>query len=250
MAHLARSLGRRLRRVRDFVRYLRELRAFAGASRGVGELPPVRWRDRWPVLGEWTAQTAFEPHYTYHPAWAARILAQTRPAEHVDISSSVAFVAVASAFVPIRFYDYRPAPLRLDGLECGAADLLALPFETGSVRSLSCMHVIEHVGLGRYGDPLDPEGDRKALRELARVLAPGGNLLLVVPVGRERVEFNAHRVYSPGRVLAALAGLELVRLDLIPDDAVSRGMVAGASLELAGAQEYGCGCFWLRRGIA
>ncbi len=46
----------------------------------------------------------------------------------------------------------------------------------------SCMHTIEHIGLGRYGDPLDAVGDQTALSELQRVVAPGGSLLIVVPV--------------------------------------------------------------------
>jgi hypothetical protein len=58
------------------------------------------------------------------------------------------------------------------------------------------MHVIEHIGLGRYGEALDPDGDLKAIRELVRVLAAGGNLLVVVPVGRPRIQFNAHRIYD------------------------------------------------------
>ncbi len=172
------------------------------------------------------------------------MLARTRPAVHVDIGSSLFFVGVASAFVPVRFYDYRPAALGLDGLETGRADLLALPFGDGEVRSLSCMHVVEHVGLGRYCDPLDPDGDLKAMAELRRVLAPGGSLLLVVPVGRARVAFNAHRVYAYEQTVAPFPGLKLEEFALVPDSAEAGGLVRGASAAMADAQEYGCGCFW------
>src|ERR1035437_9128085 len=65
--------------------------------------------------------------------------------------------------------------------------------------SVSCLHVAEHIGLGRYGDPIDPLGTNKALLELQRVLAPGGVLLFSMPVGRERVEFNAQRIWDPRR---------------------------------------------------
>jgi SAM-dependent methyltransferase len=109
------------------------------------------------------------------------------------------------------------------------------------------MHVVEHVGLGRYGDSLDPEGDRKAMAELGRVLAPGGSLLFVVPIGRPRLRFNAHRVYAYGQIADAFRDLELVEFSLIPDDAPSVGMVRRATPEQADRQEYGCGCFWFRR---
>ena len=79
-------------------------------------------------------------------------------------------------------------------------------FATGSVDSLSCLHTIEHVGLGRYGDPVDPEGWVVAVRELARILAPGGRLYLGTPIGRERVCFNSERVFSPKTILEALSG--------------------------------------------
>jgi len=124
--------------------------------------------------------------------------------------------------------------------------LLALPFEDGSVASLSCMHVVEHVGLGRYGDPLDPDADLKAMRELARVLAPGGNLLFVVPVGQPRVMFNAHRIYSYEQVVDAFPNLVLERFTLIPELG-SDGLVSGASPEQVAMEHYRCGCFWFRR---
>lgn len=124
---------------------------------------------------------------------------------------------------------------------------MGLPFANGTLRSLSCMHVVEHIGLGRYGDPLDPDGDLKAAAELHRVLAPGGNLLFVVPVGRPRIVFNAHRVYSFAQVRHCFASLNLVEFVLIADNAIETGPLAGATEELTNRQEYGCGCFWFQK---
>src|SRR4029079_19803272 len=129
-------------------------------------------------------------------AWAARKIRAQAPGRHVDLSSYLYFATLLSAFIPVDFFDYRPAHLQRSGLTTGSADLTRLPFADNSIASLSCMHTVEHVGLGRYGDPIDPAGDLKAMLDLNRVLARGGNLLFVVPTGRPRVVFNAHRIYS------------------------------------------------------
>lgn len=208
----------------------------------------LRWRDRWLCLGDATSGTSFDRHYVFHTAWACRVLADSRPVEHVDISSSLYFAATASAFLPIRFYDYRPAQLGLSHLTCDQADLTRLHFADGSIASLSCMHVVEHVGLARYGDPLDYDGDLKAVAELRRVLVVGGQLLFVVPIGGEaRIQFNAHRIYNYRQVLKMFEGFELVEFALIPDDGSSLGLVRHAEEALSDAQRYGCGCFWLRK---
>ncbi|WP_461572268.1 DUF268 domain-containing protein [Sulfuricaulis sp.] len=170
-------------------------------------------------------------------------MAGTKPAKHVDISSSLYFSGIVSAFVPIEFYDYRPAALHLDQLKSGPADLLALPFADDSIESLSCMHVIEHIGLGRYGDQLDPNGDLRAINELKRVLTPGGKLLIVVPVGQPKVVFNAHRIYSYEQVVSYFSGLDLMEFWLIPDTAEQGGLIRNASPELVAQQSWGCGCF-------
>lgn len=236
-----RSTGRRWS---AYLRFVREYRRFRASG---GPRFPVRWADRHPCLDDWTATTAFDRHYVYHTAWAARVVKGLRPAFHVDLSSSLYFAALVSAFVPVRFYDLRPADLRLDGLESGEANLLALPFADRSVASLSCMHVVEHVGLGRYGDPLDSDGDLKAMAELRRVLAPGGSLLFVTPVGRPKVAFNAHRIYAFRQVREQFAELELAEFALVPDDPAEGGLLAGASEAHADRQTYGCGCFWFKR---
>ena len=232
----------------DFAATFRdEFAAFrAMAARSPRELP-VRWDDAKPCLDDRTATTGFDRHYVYHTAWAARVIARTRPVRHVDVSSSLYFAAIASAFVPVDYYEYRPVRLELDNLESGVADLMKLPFADASVASISCMHVVEHVGLGRYGDPLDAEGDLKAMAELKRVVAPGGDLLMVVPVGRPRVVFNAHRVYGLGHVLDAFAGMKLEQFALIPDGRFGRGLVIDPKPAFVDEQNYGCGCFWFRR---
>ena len=157
---------------------------------------------------------------------------------------SLVFSTIVSAFVPVKFYDYRPADMHLSGLESAFADLNQLPFEDNSQPSISCMHTIEHIGLGRYGDVIDPMGDIKAINELKRVVQPGGDVLFVTPVGKPRIEYNAHRVYSPEQIMSYFAPLQLVEFALVPDEG---GFIDNADQSLAAAQHYGCGCFWFKK---
>lgn len=207
----------------------------------------IDWKDRYLCLDEKSKETAFDRHYIYHPAWAARALAKISPKRHIDISSTLQFCTIVSAFVPVDFYDYRPAALQLSGLNSLEVDLVKLPFPNESIKSLSCMHVLEHVGLGRYGDPLDPLGDLKAIKELCRVLSPGGDLLIVVPVGAARIQYNAHRVYGHREFLSHFSGLDLFEFALIPDGAAPNGLIYSAPDHLVDAQRYGCGCYWFKK---
>jgi SAM-dependent methyltransferase len=216
-------------------RYLGQWRRYRRAS-----TESVPLRDSYPCLTDWTPHTPFDPHYFYQGAWLARRVRDATPKRHVDVGSSVLTLSLLSAIVDTLFIDYRPLHASLTGLESRAGDILALPFSADELPSLSSLHVIEHIGLGRYGDPLDPEGSSKAARELARVLAPQGRLYVSLPVGRERVCFNAHRVHSPASVVALFPLLDLQEFSYVDD--------AGKFHEhtsLANAQDldYGCGLF-------
>ncbi len=226
--------------------FISQWRAFKAAESAEVDLrfPPAKASERIKSLWEATATTAFDAHYLYHVAWAVRAITRLAPASHVDISSSLYFSATLSATVPTRFYDFRATPLDLDNLDCGQADLTKLHFENGALESLSCMHTIEHVGLGRYGDPIDVNGDLRAAKELSRVVAPGGTLLMVVPVGKQRIEFNSHRIYSRQKLLAMFPDFETVETALVRDD---RRFVLNPPEEEFDAQRYGCGCFVLRK---
>ncbi len=226
--------------------FLREYRRFQQLHRTARPEMPMDWRDRWPRLRDRTTHLPFDAHYVYHTAWAARVLASTKPQKHIDVSSYTFFSTICSAFLPIEFYDYRPANIRLSNLTSGAADLCRLNWADRSVESISCMHTIEHIGLGRYGDPMDADGDRRALAELQRVVAVSGSLLVVVPIGKPRVQFNAHRIYDPQMIEQALPELTLASWSLLPDR-WEDGLQLNPTREVALSQRYGCGCFHFQR---
>lgn len=230
-----------------WLQFFRDFQKFRKLSVNSVQRFPLSWEDMSPCLTDKTTTTCFDRHYIYHLAWAARILANMRPAVHVDIASSLYFCSLMSAFIPITFYDYRPVDLQLNQLTSEQADLCLLPFEDDSIQSLSCMHVVEHVGLGRYGDLLDPEGDLKAISELKRVLAQGGSLLFVIPVGKPKVVFNAHRIYSYEQITDYFSDLELNEFALIVDNHENHDIIFQAEQELADSQTYGCGCFWFKK---
>ena len=224
-------------------RFEAEFRDFRKLSIAAGRDFKIEWEDRYPCLEDRTAESGFDRHYIYHTAWAARKVVGSRVSEHHDISSSLYFCAILSAWVKVNYYEYRPADLRLGNLELHSADLTDLPFADDSIKSLSCMHVVEHVGLGRYGDPFDPYGDVKAVRELIRVLEPGGKLLFVVPVGEPRICFNAHRIYSYTHIEELFQDLVMVECALIPDKWEDGGLIVNPPRETVDAQKYACGCF-------
>ena len=219
--------------------YIRSFRAFRKLS---GE--ELRWRETIPRLLDSTPSSPFDPHYFYLSAWAMKHIDMSPDTLHVDIGGPVNLAACMASRRPTAFLDYRPLDADLAELYSIGGDLLQLPFRDRSLESLSCLHVVEHVGLGRYGDALDPEGTRKACRELERTLAPGGVLLIALPVGRPGVHFNAHRIHSPAQVIHMMPDLRLVEFSLVDD----RGRFSEkAPLVHGDRQKYGCGLFRFTR---
>ena len=204
-----------------------------------------RWRDCFPCLADNTGTTGFDYHYIYHTAWAIRQINKFSPSKHIDISSSLYFVTALSAYLPTEFYDYRPAQIKLSNLKTDKADLLALDFESNSIESISCMHVLEHIGLECYGDPFDPQGDLKAISELKRVVKPEGRLFVVVPMGDiSRIQYNAHRIYSYNIFISYFDNFIINKFSFITD---SGEFIEFASPDDISGQKYGCGCFELQK---
>lgn len=242
---------KRLNGLRYKVRRRKEFRkdfaSFIKMSKATDKRFALDWSVRKAYLFDNMSKTWFDRHYILHPSWAARILAETSPSKHIDVSSKLYFSTITSAFVPFEFYDYRPAEIELSNLKVGSEDLTNLSFDDNSVESISCMHTIEHIGLGRYGDPIDYDGDLKAVKELCRVVRPGGSLLVVVPVGRvSNIIFNAHRIYNSDEFISYFDGscLKLRQYALIPEEKEDGDLVIDPPGALKDKQTYGCGCFW------
>lgn len=236
------DLWYRLRGLPQFLRNLVQYRKAAGPEAlkiELGEITPCL-ADRFKSAG------SAKGHYFWQDLEVARLIFDRGVRNHVDVGSRVdGFIAHLLPFCSVTYVDIRPLNIEARNLKSVSGSLLGLPFDSGSVQSLSCLHVIEHVGLGRYGDPVDPGGHIKAAAELVRVLAPGGTLVLSTPVGRERVCFDAHRVFSPATIVRLFGELELKQFGLIDDR--GEGLQWGASLDDANACGYGCGVFILKK---
>ena len=157
----------------------------------------ARVLDLRPYLSDKTSQTEIEPIYFLQDIWLAEKVFQTKPKSHVDIGSSVKTIALISRAFPTTFVDIRPPDIHVAGLDFLKGSVLNLPFKVESLESVSSICVLEHIGLGRYGDKIDPWGSERAISEIIRVIRPGGNLFVSVPVDAiSKAFFNAHRTFT------------------------------------------------------
>lgn len=233
-----------LRSLGGIPRFLRDWRLFSKGYSGTLTLMPC--------LHDWYEDgDAIKNEYFWQDLLVARMIFEAKPQRHVDVGSRVdGFVAHVASFREIEVFDVRPVTTEVPGIVFNQADLMD-PAVTesdgnGYCDSLSCLHAIEHFGLGRYGDPLDPLGYERGISNMAQLLKPGGRLYLSTPIGQGRVEFNAHRVFDPRTIIqcAEANGLCVQELNVIG----VRGLVIKVPLtperilDLAGAR-YNLGIF-------
>lgn len=170
----------------------------------------------YPCLGDNTLNTYIEPTYFYQDTWAFEKIIKENPIEHVDVGSHHSFVSFLSKVVPLTMVDIRPLSLCLESIKFVKGSLLSLPFKNGSISSLSCLCVIEHIGLGRYGDDVNIKGSEEALEEINRVMSSGGHLFFSVPIEKEnKTYFNAHRSFSETYLFSLMSEYDLVEAKYI-----------------------------------
>lgn len=205
-----------LRSLRGLPVYFRDRAAFRKSYAGKIKFMPCL-HDRYEEGG------ATKSEYFWQDLLVARAIHEAKPVKHVDIGSRVdGFVAHVASFRECEVFDVRPISTVVPGVVFRQADLmnpdtLQLTAVGGYCDSLSCLHALEHFGLGRYGDPVNPLGYQRGLANMARLLQPGGTFYLSTPIGQERVEFNAHWVFDPRSIVscAEKSGLTLKKLIVI-----------------------------------
>ncbi len=208
--------------------------------------------DFYPCLFDNTPTSGIDTHYFHQAVWAFRNILRHAPSHHVDIGSAVGYVGMLSTITKVIFVDIRPLSLRMSGYTGIGGSILDLPFEDSTVSSLSSLHVIEHVGLGRYGDPIDPQGSAKACKEVVRVLSQGGVAYIAVPIGESRVQFNGQRVFSVYEVLAMFNGLQLIEFSMVNARGHFYQSINPAEADIGGAGsglDFGLGLFQFKKGV-
>ncbi len=164
-----------------------------------------------PYLLDNISFTPLEPTYFFQDSWAAKHIFDLKPKHHYDVGSSAKTIGILSQFVPITMIDIRPIELKLENLFFQEGSILNLPFNNNSLDTISSLCVVEHIGLGRYGDTIDPFGSEKAIKELKRVLKIGGIILFSVPVDSDnKVYFNAHRAFTRKYILELFNDFKLI----------------------------------------
>ena len=225
--------------------YLRDLLAFRKTYRGELKLLPCLHDKR-----EQSGAAATE--YFSQDLHVAQLIFHANPKRHVDIGSRIdGFVAHVATFRSVTVVDIRPNATPIPNVEFLQADLMSLPPGlVASFDSVSCLHTLEHFGLGRYGDPIDPQGYVTGLSNMARLVADDGTFYLSVPVGRARVEFNAHRVFDPRSILepARQSGLRVAQIVFIdPRGHMTPWDASDAQLDTVGSAEYALAVFTFRK---
>jgi hypothetical protein len=202
---------------------------------------------------------ATKSEYFWQDLLVARWIFDAKPQRHIDIGSRVdGFVAHVASFREIEVFDMRPISAKIPGVIFKQADLMSgkgLPIaedrNSGYCDSLSCLHAIEHFGLGRYGDSIDPAGYSLGVANMALLLRRGGTFYLSTPIGRARVEFNANRVFDPNEIihLAQNHGLSLRRLVVIDGGGLANETKASPeALKVLAKAEYNLGMFVFTKG--
>jgi SAM-dependent methyltransferase len=181
-----------------FRRDLREIRKQLASNTDfkISSLYPV-YRDRFESNGD------LKDHYFHEDLVVAQRVFENKPVKHVDVGSRVdGFVAHIATFREIEVFDIRPQQVVVKNMKFVTADFMNVaPDLHDYTDSLSSLNVIEHFGLGRYGDPIDVDGHLKGLDSMRKVLKAGGKFYFSTPIGPQRIEFNAHRVFSVAYLL-------------------------------------------------
>lgn len=205
-----------------------------------GEHEKALENNLYPCLFDSTTLTDIEPVYFYQDSWAFDLIYKNKPQEHIDIGSSHKLVSFLSKITHLTMIDIRPLSLEMPSIHFKEGDILNLPYENETISSLSSICVIEHIGLGRYGDKLDPKGTVKAIAEIDRVLCKGGDLYISVPIeGHGKTYFNAHRSFNEKYLLEELFGnYNLMDKKYIYEQSF------GDKLDYS---KFGVGCYYIKK---
>lgn len=207
----------------------------------------------YPILNERFSEGGIvNGHYFHQDLLVAQKIFMNNPIRHIDVGSRIdGFVAHVATFREIEIFDIRPIKNYVNNIKFKQADLMcSSPNLFNICDSISSLHAIEHFGLGRYGDPVDINGHLKAIENISNMLKVGGKFYFSVPIGSQRIEFNAHRVFSIENLLNILSSkFSVDNFSYVDDDGDLHSNVTLTNEKIKQNCNciYGCGIFELTK---
>lgn len=177
-------------------------------------------KNLWPILADKYKNAGSINNYFWQDLWAAKLINKTGIKRHFDIGSRInGFIAHLLAMnIDVTMIDVREFPWKVEGLHTIIDDATMLKqIPENSIDSMSALCSLEHFGLGRYGDPVDPEACFICFEEIQKRIKQGGSLYISLPIGRERVEFNAHRVFYSSTIIGCFLQMELLEFSCVAE---------------------------------
>jgi len=226
-------------------RYIRDFRRFRAGYSG-----SMRFQ---PCLIDWYKPNGdTQTEYFWQDLLVAQMIFRASPQKHVDVGSRVeGFISSVASFREIEVLDIRSMSSNIPNVTFKQADMMDENGIQGEIcDSLSCLHALEHFGLGRYGDPIDQGGAERGFRNMARLLKPEGTFYLSVPIGRPCVEFNANRIFDPHAIMdwADRSHFKISKLIIISPYGSPQELPCDAStLSKLSTDRYNLGLFVFRK---
>ena len=209
---------------------------------------PLKFSNLMPVLKDYSDSAGIlKGHYVHQDLWAAKKIYQANPQRHIDVGSRIdGFITSLLAHRVVEVVDVRPLYSPYENLRFIQGDATRMSaFQDSELESVSCLHAMEHFGLGRYGDPIDPGAHRIFAQSLQRVIKLEGLLYLSVPIGRQKLMFNGHRVFAPQTVLDLFPGFTLNSFSAVDDHG---DFVEQANPDDFKDSDFSCGMFEFKKG--
>lgn len=233
--------------LRGGIIYLKNLMRYRKADLEVKSLFPIKFKDLYPCLVDRFEPAGFvSKHYFWQDLWAARKLFTLGVQQHYDIGSRLdGFIAHCLTFTEVVMLDIRPLPIHIPGLVFQETNCINMKqISDGSLMSLSSLHAVEHFGLGRYGDPIDPLGHEKVIMEIQRVIGRNGHILFSVPIGIQRLEFDGHRIFDPLEVVRLFDNCNLKEFSYIDDENTFHENI---DINNCPTFNFGCGLYYFQK---
>jgi hypothetical protein len=201
------------------------------------------------ILGQHKSLSGnIDKHYFNQDIRVANLIFEKKPEKHVDIGSRIdGFVSHIASFRKLEVFDIRKNIINNKNIEFKNINLQSLEKSYYNYSdSVSCLHTIEHLGLGRYGDDIDPHGYKKAFLNLINLTKQSGTLYVSFPIAKiSRVEFNAHRVFNPLEIFKWSKNFDLISFDYIDDNGYLKENI-DIKTENFDNLNYGCGIYTLK----